>query len=318
MVANNLTEEEIVKRISAYQAFSNRTSKDTYDKVLNRDPSEIYKQPTNLYLFKTKYEGINKFGITQFHPNKRAQSQKGKEFYEELIFHIELEDRYQAIAVEQAFKFLFENSFIINNLGTDWKQKTWICPDDHESWERPEDFCKEATRKQALMHHYSLSKKEMDKLIRELNKVKDLLGLEKGMTRYVTRERQGITELTRMNVSEFESKVNEILSSYKKLNSWDFGKKYLGSRMVWCQKMVDDVLVKKEEIFIVEFGRISHYYEYDYKNKNYDPLDPKSRLKRKKLKPPYRLKQKKDDKAFHVPIKDLPKLYEQYNKVKLF
>ena len=52
MVANNLTGEEIVKRISAYQAFSNRTSKDIYEKVLNRDHSEIYKQPTTFIYLK--------------------------------------------------------------------------------------------------------------------------------------------------------------------------------------------------------------------------------------------------------------------------
>ena len=176
-------------------------------------------------------------------------------------------------------KFLFENFFIINNLGTNWKDKTWICPDDMESYERYEDFCKKVTRKQALMEYYKLSKKEMDKLVRQLNKVKDLLGIEKGIRGYSWKDRPGITELTRMNVSEFESKVNEILGFYKKLNSWDFGKKYLRSRMKYCQRMVDDVLVKKEEIFIVEFGRIGLYYEYDYEN--YDLEDPKSRLKRK-------------------------------------
>ena len=86
MVGNNLTEEEIVKRISAYQAFSITTTKDTFDKVLNRDPSDIYKQATNLYLFKTKYKVVNKFGITQFILIIERIHKKEKNFIKNLFF----------------------------------------------------------------------------------------------------------------------------------------------------------------------------------------------------------------------------------------
>lgn len=316
MVKNNWTEEEILKRIESYNLFNMKGVRDSYDKVLNKDPADIYKKPTNLYLFKTKYDGIYKFGITQFHPNKRANTTKGKEFYEELIFHIELEDRYTAIAIEQAIKYLRENFFIFRNLTTDWKKKTWLCPDDIlilQEYDKPK-FCKKVSVKQEKMFTYGLTEKEINKLIKDTKKTADQLGINKDIF-YYSKGREGMTELTRMDITEFEYTVNEIESFYKEVNAWEFGKKYFPSRIKCIQKQIDDVLIRKECIYTVQFGYVGQYWEYDWENRDCD--DPRT-LKRKKLKPPYHLNQKKDEKAFYVPIKDLPEAFKKYNKVNLF
>ena len=57
-----MTEEEILLKIAAFRAFSQKTSRDTFDNVINKTQLDFYKEPTNIYLFQTEFYGINKFG----------------------------------------------------------------------------------------------------------------------------------------------------------------------------------------------------------------------------------------------------------------
>ena len=58
---------------------------------------------------------------------------------------------------------------------------------------------------------------------------------------------------------------------------------------------------------------MNKYSEYNYE-------DPKTRIRRKKLTPPFKLKDKpgNDSTDEYIPIKDLPTIFNKYFKVNLF
>ena len=319
-----MTEEEILLKIAAFRAFSQRkTSKDTFDNVINKTQLDFYKEPTNIYLFQTEFNGINKFGITKYHPDQRASSSsKGKEFYKKLLFKLELKDRYTAIAVEQAFKSIFENRSIFGNLGTTrsrWKSITYQLPDDWIPAESVEVGQKILT-KSLYRKQNNLTKEQMEDLIIKIEDTKKLLGVssENRFDLKYLSERVGITELTKMNEVEFERKINEIIYSYEELNIWEFTKKYFPSQMKNIQKEVDEVLVKKEVIWITRRDNLVQYQEYDYSEYNCE--DPKTRIRRKKLTPPFNLKDKpgNDSTDEYVPINELPFIFNKYFDAQLF
>ena len=98
----------------------------------------------------------------------------------------------------------------------------------------------------------SKKQKAIDEEQKKIEDTKKLLGVSSENSFYhkYLSERVGITELTKMNEVDFEKKINEIIYSYEKLNIWEFTKKYFPSGMKIIQNEVDEVLVKKEVIWI--------------------------------------------------------------------
>ena len=289
-----MTEEEILLKIAAYRIFTKRfTPKDTFDNVINKTKLDYYKQPINLYLFETDFDGIYKYGITKNHPEQRANTSKSKEFYKTLIFKRELKDRYTAIALEQAFKNIF-NTFTFGHMDIN---------------------------KYSIKNQTNLTTQKKEDLITKIKEANKLLGLstKNRFERLASlKKREGITELTIMNKVEFEEKINEIYLDYEALNIWEFTKKYFKWQMEEIENDVEKTLVKKEIIWITRRNNLMQYYEIDYSK--YDPENPKSVKRYKELKPPFNLKDKpgNDHTDEYVPIKELPFIFNKYFGVSLF
>ena len=107
--------EEIALLVACYvRGGLSRKSGDTLARAHLGSSSPYYQKPCSVYLYKTDFEGLIKFGISA-DPVKRGLNpgKKLKPLYKELLFSFDCEDRLTALAIEQALIQRRENLWVM-------------------------------------------------------------------------------------------------------------------------------------------------------------------------------------------------------------